>query len=67
MTFLFGILSNLFVYLMFSFYNKTWDPMNYSQDSVYWFGCLCGLFWIAAILWKSLVSDDKGPRYGDGL
>lgn len=64
---LLGILSNLFIYVMFSFYNKTWDPMNYSQDSVYWFGCLCGLCWIAIGLWAMLNPEEKGPHYGDGI
>jgi len=38
-TLIYCFLSCGFFYFIFSFYNRTWNPMEFSQDSIYFFGC----------------------------
>ena len=60
----FGIGTTLFMYFFISLYNHTWDIMNYSGDSVFWFGCLSGLGWFAGLLVKALwVDEPYNERY----
>ncbi len=53
----FGFGTTLFIYFFISLYNHTWDVMNFSQDSVYWFGSLSALGWVAGFMIKSLELD----------
>ena len=53
----FGIGTTLFMYFFTSLYNHTWDIMNYSGDSVYWFGSLSAIGWIFGLLVKCLRLD----------
>lgn len=53
----FGIGTTLFMYFFISLYNHTWDIMNYSKDSVYWFGCLSATGWITGLAVKALGMD----------
>ena len=54
-----GIFGTIFMYFMFSFFNKTWDPMQFSQNSVYWFGTLSAVCWIMGMLISVLDLDKK--------
>jgi hypothetical protein len=54
---LIGIFGTFFMYVMFSFFNKTWDPMGYSPDSVYFFACSSAICWIMGMLIHSLELD----------
>ena len=59
-----GIIASLFIYMVISMHNKTWDIMNYSQDSVYWFGSLIGLAWFAVWMWGALESNKDNNNHG---
>jgi hypothetical protein len=67
MKILLGIFSNFFLYFFFALFNKTWDAMVFSKESVYWFGCLCFLCWFGIFLWDVLNPKETGPHYGDGI
>ena len=54
----FGIGITLGMYFFISLYNHTWDIMNYSGDSVYWFGCFSGLGWGLGCMVKTLGLDE---------
>ena len=54
---LFGVFGTLFMYVVTSMFNHTWDIMKYSQESTYWFGALSGLCWITGCLVTALDLD----------
>lgn len=58
-----GTIITLFMYLVFSMFNKTWDLMKYSQESTYWFGCLITLGWFGCWMWYVLEGKDSNKNY----
>jgi hypothetical protein len=62
----FGIGAMALCYLFISMYNHTWDIMDYSEGSVYWFGSLTSLGFITGCLVRALgldaVFDWNNPR-----
>lgn len=52
-----GVGVMLFLYLIMSMYNHTWDLMNYSKDTVYWFGSLSFLGWVVPAAFRYLNQE----------
>jgi hypothetical protein len=58
-----GFSTGLFAYFFISLYNKTWDIMNFSGDSVYWFGSITAIGFIAGMMISVLGLDKKENQW----
>lgn len=61
-----GMFCTAFIYIIISLFNHSWNAMTWSQDSVYWFGCLSGLGWFASLMMEILdlnktINDKPSP------
>jgi len=57
-----GIFTTVFVYVFTSFYNHTWNPMTFSNESIYTFASISALGWVAGLLWVALNPTDESQN-----